>query len=105
MNNPVVGIFGAILVVAAIFFAFAAYEEGRPTGVESFATGVITLGAAFDSRSRDQADRDLENMERQRLRRSLPYYGIAFLSGVVGVSLLAQYAREASRNRESRREK
>jgi hypothetical protein len=101
MNNPVVGIFGAILTVSAIFFGSIGYEKNQPTGVESFASGILTLGAALDSANRDQAEKDLQSMKSQQFNRALPFYGIAFLSGVAGIFLLAQYARGVITKRKS----
>ena len=99
MSNPVIGIVGAVFVVGAVFIGSIGYQKEQSTGVESFASGVITLGVAFDSAGRDQAEKDLQHMEKQRLRRAVPYYVVAFFAGVVGVFLLARYARSATRDK------
>ena len=79
----------ASLIVVGVLLGVAGYMKTRPTAMEGFASGIASFAATVDPSARDRMKAQMAEVQKERMRRGLPYFAGGALAGVVGIGLLA----------------
>ena len=79
----------ASLIVLGVLLGLVGYLKTRPTAMEGFASGIASFAATVDPNARARMKEQMAEVQKERIRRGIPYFAGGALAGVVGIGLLA----------------
>lgn len=81
-------VIGLLLIAVACVFGYVGYEKGKPTMLESVASGFASGLVTWGPENAAAGQQKVNEIASQQRARSMPFYVLAFLAGASGIVMM-----------------